>query len=402
MADKKKVNIGLQFSRAAAAFGQGITGQPFLTNIDEALQQRREGVIEQQKASKLGTLIKDLDLPGADKIGTALEEGSINTKEALSLSSALQKGQPSALDLAVAQSLGIDLSVLGKRGAVAGVVDETKPIERPTLARPGLRAGAEEVGAVEPARFKTTKRTLKVGPITETQEAIFTEEDKQRKLDDLKATGEVESQKQLNSQILKNREKSKIDTLRAELKIGNTLDSFIDLVKRNQEITGVAPGPLSGLLINILTPTQLNEFRDGFQGGLIEVAAASARISMPGTRAVRAITLFKKTTVSEWETVESAIQTSADSYRNAITTNMGEDPKFYIEDYKNTPENNRRLGLMSRDFEKSFKRMALDEVFNKNPELLLPETRRRLEQEQRLKAQSIRNNPDRFELIEEE
>ena len=137
-----------------------------------------------------------------------------------------------------------------------------------------------------------------------------------------KKEGDVDAQKQLQVQIIKDREKARQDFARVQLRVDNTFDIFLDTVQRNKQLTGADPGTLSGLLINILAPAQVNEFRDAFKGSLIQMAAASARISMPGTRAIRAVNVFKKTTLSEFQSVESAIQTSTFDFRNALANEM--------------------------------------------------------------------------------
>jgi len=195
---------------------------------------------------------------------------------------------------------------------------------------------------------------------------------------------DIEAQKQLRAQIMKDQAKVESDFRNAELKINNTLDSFIDTVERTQDLSGAPPGALSGIMTNILKPTQLNEFTDGFLGGLVEVAAASARISMPGTRAIRAIDIFRKTTVNQFQSVESAIQTSADSFRNGLTSDMQKNPEAYIPGYdqmsrEQKREANKELVEISRTWETEFKKNALQSVFKKNANLLREGTRERIE-----------------------
>lgn len=200
---------------------------------------------------------------------------------------------------------------------------------------------------------------------------------------DLKAQGETATQ------AAKEAQKAERDFMNADLKIGNTLDSFIDYSERQKEITGLDPGPLSGALSSLITgPLQLNEFRDGLLGGLVEVASASARTSMPGTRAIRAIDIFKKTTVNPFETIESGIQNSADSYRNALTTDMANNPSAYIDGYDEMSRDekrasNKKLRSIAQDWEKDFVDTSIKEIWKRGKQrgvnLLKPETIKRVE-----------------------
>lgn len=228
---------------------------------------------------------------------------------------------------------------------------------------------SDEVGTND--TFVTKRNALGVATETKSQRSIQIE-------DSLKAKGMAKQE------AAKEAQKAEQDFLNAELKIGNTLDSFVDFYERQKEITGINPGPISGTLSSLITgPLQLNEFRDGLLGGLLEVASASARTSMPGTRAIRAIDMFKETTVNEFNTIEMGVQNSADSYRNALTTDMSRSPEEYIDGYDNMSREekrkaNRELKSMASEFEYEYKKNSLYEIWKRGKQrgknLLQPET----------------------------
>lgn len=82
------------------------------TSALAATKERVKKKEELDKAVKLGKTVKDLDIPGADRLGEALESGALTPSEAISLAGVLQKGQPNALELALASSIGLDLSTM--------------------------------------------------------------------------------------------------------------------------------------------------------------------------------------------------------------------------------------------------------------------------------------------------
>lgn len=127
----------------------------------------------------------------------------------------------------------------------------------------------------------------------------------------------VEISKQREAQLAKDQLKAETDFRRVEGRVRNATNIFIDAVKEQKAITGLDPGFLSGVTINALQPFQTNKFTDALKGAFIQTAAASSRISLPGSRGgVRMLKIFEKTTIKEGQTVESAIETSAFDLKN--------------------------------------------------------------------------------------
>lgn len=349
----------------------------------KSLEARREQKLELEQASKLGQVVKELNLPGADKIGQALEDGSITASQAISLSGAIQKGTPSALEAALLGELGIDLGGIGLQaggGVTAPKVQPTGEAEAPPTDR-----------AVQPVtRGGLELETLRVGGAT--LKPIETEEEKeaalQSKLQEIQATGELETSKQVRTQKEKDILKAEQDFTNATLKIDNTFDSFLDVVERTREITGVEPGVISGSITSILGRTRANEFFQGFKGGLTEYAAAIGRIAIPGARATRLVNLFKGTAPTTFDTIASGIQTSADSFRNGLATDMSRNPEAYIKGFTKLNKTEQReatakLTVMLQGFEDTFKEGLLRRAFNKNPLLVPEKDRAKFEAEQR-------------------
>jgi len=212
---------------------------------------------------------------------------------------------------------------------------------------------------------------------------------------------EFGAQKQLEAQDVKDVSKRQVNLRSAKLKLGNSLRSFVDVAKRTQKIVpGIKPGLIGGTISEVLGVTRANEFVEGFKGGLIEVAAAIGANAIPGARAVRIVNLFKKTGINIRSTIESAIQTTADSYVNSISTDMAASPWEYIDAFKNIKGIGARkkawnnltkeqqdnvidiiLPKALEDFENQFVSSNIQQIFEIEPGLLKKETVQRLQQE---------------------
>lgn len=189
----------------------------------------------------------------------------------------------------------------------------------------------------------------------------------------------IQTQKEVESARKKAQLTTQQDLTNASLKIDNTLDSFFDVAKRTYELSGVKPGPVAGVITKVLGETKANEFYSGFSGGLVEYASAIGRISIPGARATRLIGLFKKTAPTTFDTIESGIQTSADSFRSALSTDMSRNPDEYIPGYSKMSkeqqlEANKQLSAQLRMFEEKYKYGMLTKIWSKDRDMLKPET----------------------------
>jgi len=135
-------------------------------------------------------------------------------------------------------------------------------------------------------------------------------------------SNDADVQKQMMAQFAKDREKGFQDLTGLDLRVDNTMGIWAEAVALNQELSDVPPGPINGVIGTVLGKIGANKFMPALEGALIQMAAATARVSMPGTRAIRAIDIFKKTTVTRFMTMEQAIETAAFDYQNALSNDM--------------------------------------------------------------------------------
>lgn len=220
------------------------------------------------------------------------------------------------------------------------------------------------VGEKDPFTGEKTGRAMRAEKAIETQAAV------DKSVSQKEATEAFDSEK---------------DLINAELKMNNTFDSYLDVVDETFELTGVKPGLLGGALTTVLGKTKANEFYEAFQGGLVEYAAAVGRTAIPGARAVRMVDLFKGTAPSVFSTIEGAVATTARSMQNALSTDIARNIKEYVpgyEDMSKTEKREARQKLVDENeaFLKEFRERFFRLTYNKNPELLKPETRKKIEQ----------------------
>ncbi len=237
--------------------------------------------------------------------------------------------------------------------------------------------------------------------VSEARAMIDPTVEKELALIDPKAKSAVESQKQKD--ILK----ASQDLVNAELKIDNTFDSWLDTVNRTMELTGAEPGIIGGSITAVLGKTKANEFYEGFVGGITEYAAAVGRIAIPGARATRIINLFKETAPGTFSSISSGIQTTVDSLRNALATDMSREPDAYITGYSKMNKKEQQIARKEmtkqlQQFERDTKEGLYKRAYNKNP-LLVPKNMRgkikkSLEGDDIVKNQ-LGLDPDKFELV---
>lgn len=199
----------------------------------------------------------------------------------------------------------------------------------------------------------------------------FGEEREEFKLAVKEKEANIQRSKEVMSQESKVGAQASREFLNQDLKIDNHLDSFYDFALRQKEITGLDPGPLSGVVAGPINAfLRSNEFQEGFQGSLIEVAAATARIAMPGTRAIRAISIFNKTVADRFDTIESGVQNSADSIRQGLVNDMASNIEVWVPGYGEmsvTEKSKARQELKDQaaEFEKLFVKESLKKVYMK-------------------------------------
>lgn len=181
----------------------------------------------------------------------------------------------------------------------------------------------------------------------------------------------------------KDKLRTKQDLINAELKLSNQWDLYLDMVDFQKKAGLPVGGPVGGTFLEIMGFTKANQFVEAFKGNTVEVAAALGRIAIPGARATRLITLFKKPVVGTFSTIESGVNNQVASHKNAIATDMSRDPKFYLGDRftgKLTQSNKADMIEMLNDFEALERNYLKKQVFDKNPLLLKKEDRAKYQQ----------------------
>jgi len=224
---------------------------------------------------------------------------------------------------------------------------------------------------------------------------------------ELERAGERKAQESLRTAQLKDVEKRKVNLRSSKLKLGNSLRSFIDVGRRTEQLVpGVKPGVLGGSISFILGKTKLNEFVRGFVGGLTEVAAAVGATAIPNARAVRLVSLFKGTGIGRFDTIESGVQTTADSIVNGMSGDMAAAPWEYI--FGNLPTERQAkaewdkltrneqteivdtvLPQMLENFEDAFVSESLNTIFDEDPQLLGDRTIKRIESERQIQRNTF-------------
>lgn len=234
---------------------------------------------------------------------------------------------------------------------------------------------------------QTPPEQLQISPtgISPTTGAVETkiERTPEAKLAETEAQAELQSDIQTRTAQKKAVQTTRQDLTNARLKIGNTFQAWLDAVSRTEQITGQPPGPLGGAFTAVLGATKANEFVNAFVGGLTEYAAAVGRIAIPGARAVRLVNLFKETAPGKFDSVASAIEQSALSFKNGLATAISRDPESYFPELMGKalgPEEFDFIQEKLNDFQETYRQGLYELAFKKNPNLLPPDKRIELEQ----------------------
>jgi len=213
---------------------------------------------------------------------------------------------------------------------------------------------------------------------------------------------EITADKEVRAKKLKDVQTTRQDLTNASLKIDNTFQSWLDAVSRTEEITGLPPGPLGGAFTTVLGATKANEFVNAFTGGLTEYAAAVGRIAIPGARAVRLVNLFKETAPGKFDSVASAIEQTALSYKNGLATAISRDPETFFPELAGKVLGREEFDFIRdklNEFQETYRQGLFEIAFKKNPNLLPPDKRVELEKKFGVLDQEERNV---FNILEEE
>ncbi len=264
------------------------------------------------------------------------------------------------------------------KGQLTGAaIGETKPSE---IRSAEAMATAKELAGpfLEEGKSQISSVTASPSGIT-----VKFEQGPEAKIAEQQASADIEVNKQVKAQKQKDISDTRQDLTNARLKIGTAFDSWLNVIDRTKRLTGVDPGIFGGAITEVLGKTKANEFVNAFKGGLVEYAAAVGRISMPGARATRLINLFKQTAPTTFDTVPSAIEQSGLSFRNGLSTSMSREPESFLPDFTGSDEDFNKLDVMLRDFQNTYREGLMKLAFDKNPELVPADIRRRLESESR-------------------
>lgn len=215
--------------------------------------------------------------------------------------------------------------------------------------------------------------SFREAPVARTPEGIETKFE-----EDPEIVMQREIRKQTEADKEKKGQEARSDYTAARLKMDNLFDTWLNMVDRTKQITGLNPGPLAGVTTKILGLTKGNEFVEGFQGGLAEYGAAIGAQAIPGARAVRLVNLFKGTAPSEFSTIASGIENTAHSFKNALAADIARNLEDYFPNLSNKVLTNDDYDLIRKyilDFDQQYRSGLYKLAYEKNPELIPPEKR---------------------------
>lgn len=194
-------------------------------------------------------------------------------------------------------------------------------------------------------------------------------------------------------------ELSQRDFLRASAASDTSFDQALKFADKQMDLFGVRPGEFFGAL-DKLTPSQLNEFKDGFLGAGREAAALIARQIIPGVRAASITEIFSQSAAKIGSTLESSANNVAASMGNAfanilsqnideVDSETGENVKIQdivIDPITGKPlsklniqDKTRAINELKRQFANDLEDMYLIKSYKHNPDLLNPVTQVKVE-----------------------
>lgn len=196
---------------------------------------------------------------------------------------------------------------------------------------------------------------------------------------------------------------------RAAAATGTAMETMFDFGERQLELTGTKPGDFLGI-VDRLTPSQANEFKNAFEGAATESASLTARQLIPGVRAANITKIFEGSTAQLGKTVESNAANVSASMQNAFTGTLTENTlvedengnKVRIQDVTLDPETGKPLSelgfeqktkainRLGKEFKDRNRLSWLKEAFKRNPELLRDRSKR-----------EIFNTAPKFDTVEE-
>jgi hypothetical protein len=206
------------------------------------------------------------------------------------------------------------------------------------------------------------------------------------KVDINPATGQITEESKIRVQAeterLKRQTLAAESLINAELKIDSAFRVFLDFGSVNKELYNLDPGAAAGILSAILSPAQLNEFRQAMKAGHVEYGAATARMNMDQARGERIIRLFAKGAAGEFDTIPMAVNNSAQSYLNALTSDAAKHPESVVPGFDARNSEHRRLLKEDIDYQlEVFVDGLWRRTYIADPEFVPEELRAEFEQE---------------------
>ncbi|MCP3681326.1 MAG: hypothetical protein GY861_01425 [bacterium] len=240
---------------------------------------------------------------------------------------------------------------------------------------------------------------------------------------DPKSIAELEVAKQAQAQGAKAGELAERDVIRASAAIDTSWDTAIDFGSQQFDNLGLRPGQFLGI-VDKLTPSEYNDYKDAFIGAGKESASLIARQLIPGVRAANITEIFSKSTAQLGATMEAnAANISAsmgNAWGNALAQNIEvvteDGNKARIQDITIDEETGKPISQLpfgdkldavnraKRKFQDDLQKKSIDEVYKRDPRLLKPETIKKLESKQGDTAllESMGFDSNEFEIVGEE
>tara|TARA_Y100000310_G_scaffold258992_1_gene267545 strand:+ start:1243 stop:2460 length:1218 start_codon:yes stop_codon:yes gene_type:complete len=378
----------------ANGFSRGFT-QTFGPAMQQAQKDAADFVQKQQEldlAKAQQEQVTDFAIK-SNLLPEALREGF--SKLPSSSQVAILSKLPSAIDIATAEQLGVDLSQI-QFGGLAGATQEGDDRIQGALSDVGdVSIGVEAAGTVDALGIKQAKQRFRIkgGKVGKLDiEAIPTAEEKAERIETKGAEAAV-------GQEAKAAELASRDFLRASAAVDTAIDQNIKFADVQLKKFNLKPGAFLGAGDKLI-PKQWNKFKAGFQGSGREAAALIARQLIPGVRAANITRIFSKSAPEIGNTMEGNANNAAASMANAFGNALSQNIKVFdertgrevnIQDITIDPKTGKPLSQLGfeektdalnrvkQEMSDKLNDKIIERVFKVNPNLLQEDTLKRLE-----------------------
>lgn len=209
----------------------------------------------------------------------------------------------------------------------------------------------------------------------------------------LEEKNRIDAQKGAMAQGAKDAELAGRDVIRASAAVDTAFDEHLSFAKRQKELFGTRAGDAFGI-IDKLTPSQMNEFKDSFVGASREAASLVARQLIPGVRAASITKIFAESTAKMGATLEGSAENVSASMGNAFANAIAQNIEVVTEDGNTAriqdvtvdPNTNKPISQLPfqekmkavNDIKRGMREQMADDyltrVIKEDPTLLKPET----------------------------